>query len=374
MNRRAVFLSSPKIWERGHGPDHPLKPERLQRTFELLEEYGAFSAADVRLVEPEPASEDDLAMFHTREYIEIVKALSAGERSQDAYQYGFGPGDNPVFEGMFELALQSVGSGLTGAKLLVNDQCDVAFSIGGGLHHGGPDFASGFCVVNDVAVTLTWLLNQGLRMMYVDIDAHHGDGVQNAFYESDQIMTVSFHQDGRTLFPGTGFVDEVGDGVGKGYSVNVPLPPLTDDELYLWAFRQILPPLFERFQPEILVTQLGVDTHIQDPLTQMMLTTEGQSEIFEIFNQIAPKWLAFGGGGYAIEVVPRAWALAFGIMSDQTLPIELPPKYREKFGGRWLRDQQAPRLDALTHEMIKERVEAVVGEVKNSHGILPSPE
>jgi acetoin utilization protein AcuC len=368
MKRRAVFLSSPKIWDLGFGPNHPLKPERLQRTHELLEEYGAFDLPNVHVMEPVSATVEDLALFHTTEYIELIQALSTGESTYEAYRYGFGPGDNPVFEGMFELALQRVGSGLTGAKLLVADECDVAFSFSGGLHHGGPGFASGFCVVNDVAVALTWLANQGMKLMYVDIDAHHGDGVQNAFYESDQVMTISFHQDGRTLFPGTGFVDETGAGMGKGYSVNVPLPPFTDDASYLWAFRQIVPPLYEHFQPDLLVTQLGVDTHMDDPLTNMLLTTEGQSEIFEIFNHISPKWLAFGGGGYAIDVVPRAWALAFSIMSGQTLPAELPPGYRQKHGGRWLRDQHSTPLDPSTGEVIFARVEAVVEEVKIRHG------
>jgi acetoin utilization protein AcuC len=368
MKRRAAFISSSSVWEFGFGPNHPLKPERLQRTHELLQEYGAFEVPNVRVVEPVPATVEDLALFHTTEYIELIRALSAGESIYQAYQYGFGPGDNPVFKGMFELALQRVGSGLTGAKLLVEDDCDVAFSFSGGLHHGGPDFASGFCVVNDVAVALSWLVNQGMKLMYVDIDAHHGDGVQNAFYESDQVMTISFHQDGRTLFPGTGFVDEIGAGRGKGYSVNVPLPPFTDDASYLWAFRQIVPPLYEHFQPDLLVTQLGVDTHMDDPLTNMLLTTEGQSEIFRIFNQISPKWLAFGGGGYAIDVVPRAWTLAFSIMSGQTLPAELPPRYRKKHGGRWLRDQHSTPLDASTGEMIFSKVEAVVEVVRNRHG------
>jgi acetoin utilization protein AcuC len=208
-----------------------------------------------------------------------------------------------------------------------------------------------------------------MRLMYVDIDAHHGDGVQNAFYESDQIMTISFHQDGRTLFPGTGFIAETGAGKGKGYSVNVPLPPFTDDASFVWAFRRIVPPLYERFQPELLVTQLGVDTHMDDPLTNMLLTTAGLAEVIEIFNEISPKWLAFGGGGYAIDVVPRVWALAFGIMSGQTLPAELPPRYKQKYGGRWLRDQATNPLDPSTRELIFARVEAVVEEVRNRHGV-----
>ncbi|MGD2050587.1 MAG: acetoin utilization protein AcuC, partial [Chloroflexota bacterium] len=227
---QTVFLSSSQIWQRGHGPEHPLKPERLQRTHELLAEYGAFEAPNVRLMAPRPATRDELLLFHTPEYVEVVQALSEGERSIPARRYGFGPGDNPIFEGMYDSEGLKVGSAVQAAEVLMNDECDVAFSYSGGLHHGGPALASGFCVFNDAAVAIQWLLEQGQRVAYVDIDVHHGDGVQDAFYDSDQVLTISLHQDPRTLFPGTGFVREAGTGRGEGYCVNVPLPPYTDDD------------------------------------------------------------------------------------------------------------------------------------------------
>jgi acetoin utilization protein AcuC len=389
--RQAVFLSSPALWQRGHGPQHPLKPERLQRTHELLDEYGAFDAPNVRLVAPRLPTDDELALFHTREYIDAVRALSAGDSTLPAHRYGFGPGDNPVFEGMFESEGLKVGSGLMGAELVAGGECDVAFSFSGGLHHGGPDFASGFCVFNDLAVAIHWLLGRGLRVAYVDIDVHHGDGVQAAFYASDRVLTISLHQDGRTLFPGTGFVDEVGVGAGVGYSVNVPLPPYTDDEAYLWAFHQIVPPLLERFQADVVVTQLGVDTHHRDPLAHLALTTAGHVALFEALNGLAPRWLAFGGGGYDLGVVPRAWALAFGVMSGQSFPDELPEGYRARYGGRWLppprrrspcssalggddrvalarlRDREGPPLGPTDRRRAREVVESVVTAVKWRH-------
>jgi acetoin utilization protein AcuC len=174
----------------------------------------------------------------------------------------------------------------------------------------------------------------------VDIDVHHGDGVQDAFYETDRVLTISLHQDGRTLFPGTGFVAEAGIGVGQGYSVNVPLPPYTDDDSYLWAFHQVVPPLLDRFEADILVTQLGVDTHYKDPLAQVAMTTRGQTALFEALRQLAPRWLALGGGGYDISVVPRSWSLAFGVMSRQTFPDPLPAAYQAEYGGEWLRDRE----------------------------------
>ncbi len=367
--RQAVFLSSPELWGRGHGPQHPLKPERLRRTHELLEEYGAFDLPNVQLVAPRVATAEELALFHTPEYIDIVRALSAGQHAIPAHRYGFGPGDNPVFPGMFESEGRKVGSALQAAELLVEGACDVAFSYGGGLHHGGPQTASGFCVFNDAAVAIHWLVKQGLRVAYVDIDVHHGDGVQAAFYDSDRVLTISLHQDGLTLFPGTGFVDERGLGDGLGYSVNVPLPPYTDDDNYLWAFRQIVPPVVERFSPDIVVSQLGVDTHFRDPLANLLLTTDGQEQLFQELDALALRWLALGGGGYNISVVPRSWTLAFGVMAGSSWPQELPPRYRARYGGDWLRDRVTPTQDDHLRQVNSDRIARVVKTIRLQHQI-----
>jgi acetoin utilization protein AcuC len=366
---KAIFLSSPSVWARGHGGGHPLKPERLQRTFELLDEYNAFEAPNARLIEPRPPTEEELLYFHTPAYIQAVRALSQGDSSLPGSAYGFGPGDNPVFAEMYASEGLKVGSALLAAELLANDECEAAFSYSGGLHHGGPSFASGFCVFNDIAVAIHWLIRQGLRVAYVDIDVHHGDGVQNAFYESDQVLTISLHQDGRTLFPGTGFVPETGAGLGLGCNVNVPLPPYTGDLAYLEAFHEIVPPLLERFAPEILVTQLGVDTHHLDPLANMALTTHGQLALFESLRDLSPgRWLALGGGGYDISVVPRAWALAFGVMSDQSFSNELPGKYRENYGGQRLHDPM-PNLGDEPPGTVSSQVRGIVEQVKKRHRI-----
>ncbi|MBN1890459.1 MAG: acetoin utilization protein AcuC [Thermoflexales bacterium] len=375
--RKAIFLSSPALWQHGHDHDHPLKPERLQRTFELLSEYEAFNAPNVRLLEPRPATQDELELFHTHDYVEAVQALSAGDGGPlgnggplgKAAQYHFGPGDNPIFAGMYESESLKVGSTVMGAHLVASGECDVAFSFSGGMHHARPNFASGFCVFNDAAVAIHWLLSQGLRVAYVDIDVHHGDGVQAAFYTSNQVLTISLHQDGQTLFPGSGFVDEIGTGAGKGYSVNVPLPPYTDDDSYLWAFHQVVPPMLKRFQADIVVTQLGVDTHYQDPLAHLGLTTAGHSTLFEALEALAPRWLALGGGGYNLNVVPRSWTLAFGVMSGQSFPEALPASYQSKYGKGYLLDWEKPRLQHGVRERVRESVEAVVAAVKQRHKI-----
>jgi acetoin utilization protein AcuC len=367
--REAVFLNSPDLWALGHGRTHPLKPERLRRAYELLQAYNAFEAPNARLVSPEPASEGQLALFHERPYIDAVKSLSEGDYSVPADRYNFGPGDNPVFDDMYHSERLKVGSSLKGAELLLNGECSVAFSYGGGLHHAGPANASGFCVFNDAAVAIQWLLEQGQRVAYVDIDVHHGDGVQDAFYEDERVLTISIHQDGRTLFPGTGFLDEIGNAKGRGYSVNLPLPPYCDNDIYLWAFEQVVTPLVTRFAPDILVTQLGVDTHYQDPLASLALTTHAHQALFQAFEALTPRWLALGGGGYNLDVVPRSWALAFGVMSGQSFADELPASYRSRYGGEWLHDHQSPRIDPGTTRRVRQETQAVVARLKIIHAI-----
>jgi acetoin utilization protein AcuC len=369
--RRACFISSPALWRRGFGGKHPLKPERLARTVALLEAYQAFDRPNVTRVESRMATEEELTLFHTQEYVATVRALSEDKtRGETAARHGFGPGDNPVFRGMYESSGLKAGGGIRGAEMLMAGECDVAFNFSGGLHHAHPSKASGFCIFNDVAIAIHWLVRQGARVAYVDIDAHHGDGVQEAFYDSDQVLTLSLHQDGHTLFPGTGFITEAGLGAGKGYSVNVPLPPHTDDETYLWAFDQIVPPLVRRFDPDVLVSQLGVDTHKDDPLAQLALTTHGHQALFEAFSELAPaRWLACGGGGYNLDVVPRSWTLAFGVMSGQTFPDELPASYREQYGGHRLHDREAPSILEAARSRIRHRVEETIRALQEQYDL-----
>lgn len=361
---QVIFLASPEVWARGHGPHHPLKPERLRRTYELLEAYDVLGRPDLEVVAPRLPSEDELMMFHTEEYVQAVRALSEGRADVDPSRYNFGPGDNPVFEGMFVSEGRKVGSALQAAEAVHTGACTVAFSYSGGLHHGGPDFASGFCVFNDAAVALTWLVEQGRHPLYVDIDVHHGDGVQAAFYESDRVMTISLHQDPHTLFPGTGFTHETGAGDGEGHSANVPLPPYSEDETYLDAFEQVVTPLLTRFNPDLLVTQLGVDTHFRDPLAHLSLTTNGHSRLFAYFAALELPWLALGGGGYDLSVVPRSWTLAVGAMLDLEFPDELPEAYREQYGGAELHDAASPKSPPASSDRIRRAVDDSLRDLK----------
>jgi acetoin utilization protein AcuC len=230
-----------------------LRPERLERTYELLTAYGAFDRPNSHLVAPDPITRENLLLFHTAEYVDAVARLSSSkgrsEGNVQARRYGFRPDETPAFPGMNEIEGLKVGAALTGARLVAEGQVHVAFSFAGGLHHARPSLASGFCVFNDVAVAINWLLRQGLRVAYVDIDVHHGDGVQAAFYDTDQVLTISLHQAGLMFYPGTGFPEELGIGAGHGYSINLPFMIYTSEELYLWAFRQVVPPLVRQFAP-----------------------------------------------------------------------------------------------------------------------------
>lgn len=362
---RAVLVGDESLWEGGHPAGHPLRPGRLQDTWEMLHAYDAFSASNTRIVSPRPPTEAELLKFHTSDYVDAVRRLSQGETVLNAAHYRLGFGDNPIFTGMYDSEGLKVGAALVGAELLLSDEADIAFSFGGGLHHAGRGFASGFCVFGDGAVAIHRMLEEGWRVAYVDIDAHHGDGIQQAFYDDDRVLTISFHESGHYLFPGTGFTSELGRGAGKGFSVNVPLFLFTDDDTYLWAFDEVVPPLVERFAPDVLVTQLGVDAHWRDPLTHLALTTHGFEALFQRLRRLSPRWLAVGGGGYAPDVVPRTWTVAWGIMSDQSFSNELPQPVAADFNPPLLHDKDPAPLSADQRREALAAAEAVVNELKN---------
>ena len=341
------FVYTDAYFDYDYGPTHPLKIFRLQLTHDLIEAYGLLSLPSVQMIPTRKALDEDLALFHTRDYLEVLKGASEGRLQASAYRYGLGPGDNPVFKGLYDWSLWVTGATLQAGELVSSGEKDVVFNIAGGLHHADASRASGFCYVNDAAVGIRKLVTLGKRVAYIDLDAHHGDGVQRAFYDTDQVMTVSLHEAGYTLFPGTGYEHEIGEGIGKGYSVNIPFPPFAEDDVYVWAFEEIVPPLLEGFKPDIVVTQLGVDTFYSDPLTNLHLSTQGFETVLRRIKTLAPHWVALGGGGYDVSNVARAWALAWAVMNEVDLPDDLPEAYLEKaarFGiyDRKLRTEQPP--------------------------------
>jgi acetoin utilization protein AcuC len=362
---KAAFVYGEELSQRDSRTDDIFGPTRLQYTFELLDLYGAFDLPDSTLVSPGDADRSSLLSFHTEEYLAAVKSLSDGEDKYDPRRFNFSQvGDNPAYPGMYELSTLVVGASLKAAGMVASGEADIAFNCAGGLHHAAPDHASGFCIFNDAAIAIKSLLEKGLRVAYVDIDAHHGDGVQDAFYDTDRVLTISLHESGRHLFPGTGDVSEIGVGAGTGYSVNVPLAPSTDDDVYLWAFDQVVPPPVNAFEPDVLVTQLGCDTHFHDPLTQLSLTVEGYGGAVRRMRELSGKWLALGGGGYEASVVVRFWTLAYGIMMGHEWPDEMPDAFRERYGLKTLSDSDGPDLDPGVRDRARRFAERSVAEVK----------
>lgn len=324
---RTAFIYTDRYSAFDYGAAHPMKTVRLKLTYELINAYGLLSLPGTKLVETQPAQISDVLGVHTPEYVKALQNVNDGQMTQEAFDYNLGPGDNPVFKGVWDWSLLTAGGSLTGARLIEEGEVDIAFSIAGGLHHAMPNQAGGFCYLNDAAIAIQWLVDRGRRVAYVDIDAHHGDGVQFIFYRSNKVLTASIHQAGSYFYPQTGFVDEIGEGQGLGYSLNIPCIPYTTDEVFVGAFDAVIVPIVRAFKPDVVVAQLGVDTFRNDPLAQLDLTTNGFSHLVGKIMGMAPKLLALGGGGYDVLNVARAWTLAWAMFNGVEPPDELPDAF-----------------------------------------------
>lgn len=344
------------MWDDGYldynmGDAHPLHPLRLALTMDLARRLGVLDLPRLRVMRPEPADDDLLALVHDRAYLDAVRRAP-----QEPWKAGHGMGipDNPVFPRMHEAAALITGGSVLAARSVWEGSARHAVNIAGGLHHAMRSRASGFCVYNDPAVAIAWLLAHGARRIaYVDVDVHHGDGVQAAFYDDPRVLTISIHQSPLSLFPGTGWPQELGSGDAVGTAVNVALPAGTDDAGWLRAFHAVVPALLRAFRPEVLVTQCGCDTHREDPLADLALTVDGQRASYLALHALAHelcdgRWVAFGGGGYAlVGCVPRAWthllAIAAGRPVEPDTPV--PPEWGEQV---WLRGLHGPVPDSMT--------------------------
>jgi acetoin utilization protein AcuC len=319
-------------------PEHPLNPRRLELTVELITALGLAGDETRMIVPARQATIEELGGVHSADFIEAVRRASSADPAPAALQlFGLGSPDVPVFPGMHEAASRVAGATLVAAELVMSGVVRRAFSIAGGLHHARHAEAAGFCVYNDLAVAIRWLQRtHGARVMYLDIDAHHGDGVQWIFYDDPDVLTVSWHESGAFLFPGTGFLDEMGEGDGYGYSVNVPLDPHTGDSSFRDAVAELLPQLAAAFAPDVIVLQAGCDAHVLDPLTHLRCTTGLYQDIVRLVCEVADRHcegriIMTGGGGYALHtVVPRAWALAWAALCGVDAPAEAPSGWIER--------------------------------------------
>jgi acetoin utilization protein AcuC len=335
------------------GPGHPLSPTRLELTARLARDLGVFRHAGVSLSGIEPATDEQLATVHTPEYVAAVRAASVEPDYLDKDR-GLGTDDVPVFPGMHEASARIVGGTLDAAMAVWKGEASHAVNIAGGLHHAMPAKASGFCVYNDVAVAIRALLEAGVqRVAYVDIDVHHGDGVERIFWDEPRVMTISLHETGRVLFPGTGYPHDIGGPHAQGQAVNVAFPPGTADGPWLRAFHAVVPALLRSFEPEVLITQHGCDSHLLDPLAHMALSLDAQRESYVALHDLAHeaaggRWVALGGGGYEIvDVVPRAWAHLLAIAAHHPIDpqAEVPDTWRVYVEERYGRQAPARMTD-----------------------------
>jgi acetoin utilization protein AcuC len=368
------------------GTDHPLAPVNRELAIDLIRAYGLLDRPDVTVLAPEPGDEELIGRVHTAAYMAAVRRYSAQPALAAAFEAGMWGlahgGDTPAFAGMHEAAVAVCGSSVTAAREVWEGRADRVLSVAGGLHHAFANKANGFCIYNDPAVAIQWLLENGAeRVAYVDVDVHHGDGTQFIFYDDPRVLTCSVHESGRYLFPGTGAIAERGVGAGDGYSVNIPLPAFSGDGPYMRAIEDVIVPAVIDFAPDVIVTQDGVDPHHEDPLAHLQVRMATFPGLWRVLHRLADdaaggRWIALGGGGYNVDVLPRAWALLFAEMTGVPLPDEVPPGWlalaAERSGHEALTDRlmgdpepevgedERLRADAEGHEVVDEAIRTLL--------------
>jgi len=339
------------------GSDHPMNPLRLDLTARLCAAFGLLEGDDVEIVNPEVPDDALLLTVHDADYVAAVRHASVEPADADQSR-GLGTEDDPAFLGIHDASARIAAGSADVAAAVWNGEAEHGVNFCGGLHHAMPERAAGFCIYNDIAVAIQWLLDHGAkRVAYVDIDVHHGDGVERIFWNDPRVLTISLHETGRARFPGTGFPTDTGGPDAPNSSVNVALPPGTGDAPWLRAFHAIVPPLLRSFEPEILVSQHGCDSHFLDPLAHLALSVDAQRESYESIHQLAHdicggKWVALGGGGYElVDVVPRAWTHLTAIALHRPIPLEaeLPQGWLDHVQERCGRPGPAHMGDGMAH-------------------------
>ncbi len=360
------------------GPDHPFDPRRVEMLLDLLNQFGFLKD----YIQPSPVFPNQLLSIHNEEYINVVESASSGEQVTNIELFGLGTLDNPVAIGMAEGARIQTGGTLLGSHLLIENKAKKVLQLGGGFHHARSKMAEGFCIYNDLALAINEMVNAGWHIVYLDIDVHHGDGVQEIFYSNENVMTISFHESGEFLFPGTGWIHELGKGLGRGLKLNLPLEPFTEGESYLEVFNNILPQALSWFKPDALVVQAGADAHFSDPLADLLLTTHDYEKIFrrviELSNQYSKGRVLFTlGGGYSLLAAPRIWAILYLVLFNLEIPDILPLTWKDNWQkkiGKTLPENlhdvlpaynSIPRKDEITRhnrELIQRLLDAVAAD------------
>src|SRR5256712_671289 len=324
------------VWEErfldyNFGPQHPLRPIRVKLTYELIRSKGILQHESVEVIKPRLASREEILLFHEDNYVRLVEQYS--NRGSGLLDMG----DTPAFKGCYEATSFVVGASIVASDEIMSGRLSHAFNPSGGLHHAHPERASGFCIFNDPAISVKYLKTKYKirRLVYIDIDAHHGDGVMYGYYSDPSLLDIDFHENGKYIFPGTGFPDEIGENEAKGLKLNVPLLPGTGEEAYLKAFHKLVPDIVRRFQPEMILVQCGSDGHADDRVAHLRLTTNMYREVVSEMHSLAHelcegRLLLFGGGGYTLANVPRVWTTAFAALSGKKLDNQIPEHWSRR--------------------------------------------
>lgn len=315
-----------------YGVNHPFRLDRGRLFLNSAMRLNLIEESQIIL--QDNGKEEDIRLFHTDKYTEILKKANSGDIEVEFLHYGIGLPDNPTFKGIFDVAL--LHSAMASESYIQIKNADRIFVPVGGLHHAMRNRASGFCYINDIGILIEMLLRENKRIFYIDIDAHHGDGVQNGFYSNPNVLKMSFHESGKTLFPFSGFEDELGEGEGKFYNLNIPLNGYSDDEIFLFLFKNIFPPIIKKFKPDITIAQIGVDMMSTDPLTHLRLTNNSYIEAIRIISENSPKLIAFGGGGYNPDNIARGYTLAWAAINE----IETEDYSSLMLGGTFMGSQE----------------------------------
>lgn len=310
---RAYFVHSEEIERYHYPPECPFKTERAAQTRSVLSSMGYPLGV---ALPPPPAPVEALLHYHSQRYLEVLEAASGGELEAEGLFMGLATPETPVFTDLYPYARMAVGGSLAAAERVLDGSADVVFNPSGGLHHALSEKAGGFCYLNDIVLACRHLADAGARVACVDLDAHHGNGQQDAFFDTDAVLAISTHEDGRTLYPWGGFVEETGSGSGTGYTVNVPLPAGTDDECFVHAFNAVVPPLLQAYAPDVIVLEIGMDILATDPLTHLSMTNNMLTEVLPAITGMGVPILATGGGGYQPDNTARGWALAWTVLCD----------------------------------------------------------
>ena len=375
--RKAAFIYSSELEKYKYPPDVPFNTVRAKRVLDIIKSNGLLEGDNRSVIPPEPADRLVLKKFHTARYLNCLHRAGRGRFNVEALNMGIGTQDCPVFKGMYEYAALAAGATLVGAECILKGEIDIAFNPSGGFHHAGPEKSAGFCYINDMALGCITLAEQGMRVLYLDVDVHHGDGVADFFYDRSDVMTISLHQNPRTLFPGTGFVDEIGKGQGEGYCVNIPLPIGTYDQIYMKAFEQLVLPLIEVYNPDVIVFELGADGLAGDPLANLQLTNNVYADVINHIMNFDKPILATGGGGYHVGNTVRAWALAWSVFCGEDTGEDMNPaiggvllESTEWQGG--FRDRRLP-VSQSQRDAVIPAVDATIKKIKETifpiHGI-----